>query len=509
VIAGSRAALAALLAAALGALLAGCVVDVDLGRSRDATEAPDADPLEPEPEPDPDPDAERDPDAGRDATASDAITTDATTADAIATDAIATDAIATDATIPDALPDVDTPDATPDAGVDPLRCRECVTALAARVEACPAPDCGIGSAALDLCLVDACGLPPVDDCAICPARTERFIQMCRQIAEPGACERIGLLALEDCATRCAEDRCLACLDAALPPAPCAGVPVDGCGDALHARVAACSDVCDADALFGCVDRASARHRLCNGRVAECDAALELHLRACRVAGSEGPCAACPPLRAAEMSSCVAIGFEPARCAARDEAAALGCDARCAGDVITACEAIGRVTTQTCVTVAGPECVPLGQSVASQCLTAAGVAVPPCDDCVTRALVGADACADAPEVCLANVEERLSRCLNACGARGSGGGCLACGFEADRALGRCLVDGGMPVRCLTGRALAETECLGLCGAVRPDALPCDLRARLLDQRCRLDAPLDRTCTAAALRSTDACRFGRGQ
>ncbi|MCB9540891.1 MAG: hypothetical protein H6703_00400 [Myxococcales bacterium] len=219
---------------------------------------------------------------------------------------------------------------------------------------------------------------------------------------------------------------------------------------------------------------------------------------------------CPPQRAAEQTSCVALGVVPAAaCAGRDEALGLGCEARCAGDVVTACEAGGRVTAQSCLAAAGPECVALGELVAAQCLTAAGVAVQPCDDCVTRALAAAPACADAPEACLASIEERWTRCLGACGARGSGGGCLACGLDADRALGRCLVQGGLPARCFVARALAEAECLGRCGDIRPDALPCDLRVQLLGDRCRAAEPLDPTCAAAAVRLGDACRWRRGE
>lgn len=485
---------ASLAAAALAALLAGCVVDVDLGRSPDAAGAPDEDPVTPAPEPDPD--FARDLDARPDAITADAITPDAITPDAIPPDAIT----------PDATPDAARP---PDAGVDPRDCPECAAALAARVEACALPDCGIGPAVLDLCLVDACGLPPADDCALCPARAERFMGVCRAVAAPASCERVGRIALEDCATRCAADDCLACLDVALPPDPCAGLEPTRCAVAIRDRAAACADACDGPALLACVERAGSRHRLCGGRIADCDAALEAALRACRTAGAEGACVACPPQRAAEQRSCHALGVEPAACAARDEATALACEAGCIGDVLTACDAAGRIAALSCDAAGGPACAELDGLVAAQCRANAGIAPQPCDDCATRALAGAMACVDAPEACLAAVEERWSRCLAACGVRGSQGGCLACGVDADRALGRCLVEGALPARCFNVRALAEADCLGRCGALRPDALPCALRAHLLAERCLDAEPLDPICGAAAARFDDACRWSRGE
>ena len=399
----------------------------------------------------------------------------------------------------------------------PLNCPRCLTALAARIEDCAVPaDCEIASAALDTCLVDHCALPTVDDCALCRPRTERLRTLCQQWAAAETCDRLAMVVFEDCANRCeapdCPDCCGDCLRAAIPPAPCAAVAPTACGPALVERFATCRPACEdtADAMIACAYRAGARHALCGGRGAECDRVLAMLVESCRLTGVDGPCAACDSRRASEQMACLAVGFDAAICGARDASVGAACEAQCAGDAITVCTHTGRLVASNCEASGGERCGDLAAVVSSHCLGAAGIAVQPCLGCLTTALGAAGGCVDrAPEACLTAIEEPWNRCLAGCGEMRSGGGCLACGFEADRLLGRCLAEGGAVPRCFAARAAAETVCLGRCGGVRPEALPCALRGRLLGERCLAVEPVDALCIESAARLEAACRFVRGE
>lgn len=474
--------------------LAGCVVDVDLGRSRVGDAHPDAAP---------------------DLALADAITRDGMGFDLDLFDDGVFDRGPRDAgppdRAPDAAPDHDLP---PDAGADmspddgppePRSCERCVAALAARVEGCVQPDCELASATLDTCLVDTCQLPPPDDCALCAARTERLLFVCRTVATPAACDRLAEVVTRDCHERC--QSCEDCLAGVLAEPLCAAATPTDCSDALVARFGRCAPPCAPEPMLTCADLAGARYALCGGRVAECDRALMPYVESCRRTALTDACTACPATRAAEHMGCLALGFEALVCGARDEAIGARCEATCAGDRLGLCSASGRVAAVSCDALGGASCVDLGAQLAARCLAATGMPVDACQDCASVALANAVECLPrTDEACLQQIEVDWNRCLTRCGDQASVGDCLSCGRDADRVLARCLVAGENPVRCLTNRVSAETACGPRCGSMRPEALPCAVRAAFAASPC---ADGDAACVERLARVEAACRFLRGE
>ncbi len=478
---------------ALGAalLLAGCVVDVDLGRST-------GEPV--------------------DGVSDAGLPLDA---DAIPLDAAPDGEVSTAPDVgPDASPDLfDEPDLfeppdmgpeLPDAALAIETCDDCIVALADTLD-CPAEQpCVVEPVVAEICAA-LCDAPDDGSCDGCFASIGPLLEACVDAAPFEVCRALEGALLAQCETRCGGEGCGDCLGGIT--ADCDPAAPFECTQSLVDAFSACFGVCDESVVFeglSCAIDAGDAWTLCvHDAPAPCDEPLFAEVDLCRLRADSQlvPCMeTCGALSGLRRESCALFGFDAPTCALRAQEGEVACVAECQGQLWGPCEPGAQTRAALCSLVEGPDCEALGSTIDFTCRGEAfGEGF--CEDCLLQALVMTQGCEDV-DLCVAALEDEWALCLDQCGGVGPQPGCLDCALAADDRLGGCVRDGRSLLQCLADREAEARGCAELCGDAIARAVPCTTRTDALFARCAAGPDPDpEPCFERAALFDAACHWFR--